>query len=130
MSKKINLATALFLSLSSFNTLSAENDKMPGWTYMTETNEFVYHAKNGSIKKDKAVLSMIIQQSAVSSSSNSMVMYMKFSVPTTACKDEYGVVTVSELSGKTITKSDYVKGGSSAASSMADILCYDIQHPN
>lgn len=121
MLKKIILLTALFSSIHSLQASAAE--EIQGWTFMTSTNEFNYYVKNGSLKEKQNTRVMLIQQVPISQTSNSNVSYKRFSLPLQACKDEYGEITMYDLGGRVVAKMDYVKGGSSAAAFMGDIIC-------
>lgn len=124
MLKKIMLLTALISSIYSFQAFAAQ--EIQGWTFMASTNEFNYYVKNGSLKEKQNSREMLIQQVPISQVSNSSVSYKRFSVPLQACKDEYGEITMYDLGGRVVAKIDYVKGGSSAAAYMGDIVCLNL----
>lgn len=121
MLKKIILLTALLSSIHILQASAAE--EIQGWTFMTSTNEFNYYVKNGSLKEKQSTRMMLIQQVPISRTSNSSVSYKRFSIPLQACKDEYGEITTYDLGGRIVARMDYVKGGSSAAAFIGDIIC-------
>ncbi len=99
---------------------------LPGWVPLaadTKGKNFFY-GKVDSFKIDSKGISVIIQ----SIESGSSVQYMKGFIDRNTCESGYGEMTISSLSGKSIAKIDYVKGGSSLGSGMADMLCYILEN--
>ena len=115
------LTGAIFLAISSFSVFAADN--VEGWTFLTDTNDSNFYAKMRSFTESKGIRSIIIQQVPISRASHANILYSRFTISTQACKNEYGRITLYNLSGKVTNQFDYVKGGSSAAAYIADIVC-------
>lgn len=124
MFNKITITSALILSALSMQSRAAQD--IPGWTFMTSTDDYNYYVKNGTLKEKQAARTMLIQQVPAVKGSNQSVEFRRFSIPIQACENEYGKITLSNLEGKVEAKLDYVKGGSSAAAYMADMACINI----
>lgn len=121
MSRKSLLVSMLFIVLSSFAAYAAEN--VTGWNYLLEADDSIFYSKNGSWKESEDVISIIYQEVPVPNSKYTKVNYGRFTLPSQACKDEMGQITVYELSGKVAGKYDYVKGGLTVAAYIGDMVC-------
>ncbi|EMM5580575.1 hypothetical protein RJO02_004327 [Enterobacter hormaechei] len=121
MHKKLKLAGAFLLAISSLPAYTA--DKIDGWIFLTNTNNFNFYGKERSLTENKGIRSIIIQEVPISKNSSAKILYSHFTIPSKACKNEFGEITMYEMSGKVAGKYDYVKGGSSAAAYIADLVC-------
>lgn len=123
MPEKLKFAGALILALSSFSGITAE--KIEGWMFLTNTNDTNFYGKSGSLTENNGIRSLIVQEVPISRESNRNVIYSRFAIPSKACKDEFGEITMYAMSGKLADRYDYVKGGSSVAAYIADLMCID-----
>ncbi|WP_285130191.1 hypothetical protein [Leclercia adecarboxylata] len=121
MHNKLKFAGAFFLAISSFSAYTA--DKVEGWIFLTNTNNSNFYGKERSLTETKGIRSIIMQEVPISKNSNAEILYSRFTIPSKACKNEFGEITMYEMSGKVVGKYDYVKGGSSAAAYIADLIC-------
>jgi len=121
MHNKLKFAGAFFLAIYSFSAYTA--DKVEGWTFLTNTNSSNFYGKERSWTETKGIRSIIIQEVPISKTSRAQILYSRFTIPSKACKNEFGEITMYEMSGKVVGKFDYVKGGSSAAAYIADVVC-------
>jgi len=75
--------------------------------------------------EDNGIRTLIVQEVPISRESNRNVIFSRFAIPSKACKDEFGEMTRYAMNGKLAEKYDYVKGGSSVAAYIADLMCID-----
>ncbi|MCE0846010.1 hypothetical protein LVQ79_10680 [Buttiauxella sp. A2-C1_F] len=116
------LVAALILPFS-LSAQALEAPEIQGWTYLAGSKNFLEYAKEGSGKLVKGTRTMLVQLVPVDEAINQKVQYQKFTISDRDCKAGYGVIKLYALSGELLANVDYVQGGSSVSTVVADILC-------
>ena len=121
MKKHLLLATLLIGAAFSVNAEVAP--KLDGWTLLSESTDYQFYGKNGSVERAKGVRSIIVQQGPIESTSDKTIYYSRFLISDKDCTLGVGTVKLTELSGKLKMNADYVNGGNSIAAAIADVIC-------
>lgn len=117
-------------ALVSFSTLAASDFDEPDpkqWVHVTSMPDGTsrIYAKIGSFVQGKVSRSMIIQHFTSPNPKvvNYTVTYSKVSVSNKDCQSQYGKVVITSLQGKELFTGDFIRGGGSGASVVANVLC-------
>lgn len=121
MLRKIAFSMLLFLPLS---CLSAEEPpKIDGWTLLVSSDNSLNYGKDGSAYAHQGVRYIVIKTIPISLISTREGHYFKIGISNTDCHNEKGSIMYYTLKDQYIQKVDYIKGGTSVASYIADVLC-------
>ncbi|CAM3768783.1 hypothetical protein [Rahnella] len=120
---KITWVLGLVLMSATLTGHAEAQKSFPGWTYSNSTEDSDYYVKDQSGNLENGIRSMLVQNVPKANNNDKTVNYRKFTILDKDCQNGYGAVTLYTPSGEFVAKLDYVKGGNSLASGMADILC-------